>query len=43
MPQIEPSQIISSMQMGKGSTAELSDGVENRTTAHIKKPNQRVG
>jgi len=50
MPQIEPSQmygtsnyIISSMQMGKGSTNELSDDVENRTTAHIKKLNQSVG
>jgi hypothetical protein len=35
--------IISSMQMGKGSTDELSDDVENRTTVHIKKLNQSVG
>ena len=35
--------IISSMQMGKGSTDELSDDVKNRTTTHIKKLNQSVG
>lgn len=35
--------IISSMLMWKGSTNELSDHGENRTTAHIKKLNQRVG
>jgi len=35
--------IISSMQMGKGSIDELSDDVNNRTTAHIKKLNQSIG
>ena len=35
--------IISSMQMGKGSTNELSDDVENKTTAQIRKLNQSVG
>jgi len=35
--------IISSIQMGKGSIDELSDDIENRTTAHIKKLNQSVG
>lgn len=35
--------MISSIQMGKGSTNELSDDVENRTTAQIKELNQGVG
>ena len=34
--------IISSMQMGRSSTNELSDDAENWTTAHIKKLNQSV-
>jgi len=35
--------IISSIQIGKGSSNELSDEVENRTNSHIKKLNQSVG
>jgi hypothetical protein len=35
--------IRSSLQMGKGRIDELSVEVKNRTTAHIKKLNQRVG
>src|ERR1035437_3981408 len=49
MPQIESWQmmeqinIISTMHIGKGSTNELSDDIENMTTTPVRKLNQSIG